>query len=259
MDRQQEILELENEANRADAESRKLLTELETEYGDIREIQSVPHPLTQENVGENEEVAAEIVGSVAHATAVWEGEKLAKESRIEIAKQKKATELRRRIEALNISVMEKLSRVNMLRGEIATAALLADVPTQNGKENKLKHEALRQAVKAASDADRPAAQQKLNNFEIKMHLIDIFKRFNSTAAEFGAVMAELRAFYDDSTLSDSLQTELTSCAKFAVHPLSCTTAIPRVYFADQEMPHENDGLSATVKANYYYHCSQILS
>ena len=147
----------------------------------------------------------------------------------------------------------------MIRNEIARDELLSGVPTADVKLNKLKLEKLRQAVKNASDADRQAAQKRLNNFEIKMRLVEIYKRFNSTAEEFGKVMAELRAFYDDSTLSDSLQTELTSCAKFAVHPLSCTTAIPRVYFADQEMPHENDGLSATVKANYHYHASTILS
>jgi hypothetical protein len=259
MDKQAEIQVLETQANEADHESRKLLTELETQFGDIREIQSVPHPLTQENVGENEEVAAEIVGSVAHATAVWEGEKLDKIARIDMAKTRRATELRRRIEALNLAVMQKCARVNQLRNEIARDELLSGVPTADVKLNKLKLEKLRQAVKNASDADRQAAQKRLNNFEIKMRLVEIYKRFNSTAEEFGKVMAELRAFYDDSTLSDSLQTELTSCAKFAVHPLSCTTAIPRVYFADQEMPHENDGLSATVKANYYYHCSQILS
>ena len=259
MDRQQEILELETQANQADAESRKLLTELETQYGDIREVPHIPHPLTQENVGENEAIADEIVNQTTAATAVWECEKLAKESRVEMEKNRRATELRRKIEKLNLEVMEKMTRVNMIRNAIARDELLANVPTANVKENKLKLETLRQQVKAATDETRAAAQKQLCNFEIKMRLVEIFKRFNLTAVEFGKVMQELRDFFSDSTLSDALQTELTSCAKFAIHPLSCTTAIPRVYFADEVMPHENDGLFATVKANYHYHASTILS
>ena len=259
MDKLQEIQVLETQANQADAESRALLKELETGFGDIREVPHIPHPLTQENVGGNEAIADEIVTQTSAATAVWESEKLAKESRIETQKNKRATELRRRIEALNLEVMQKCARVNQLRGEIATAALLADVPTQNVKENKLKLETLRQAVRTATDETRAAVQKRLVFFEVKQNLIDIFKRFNTAGAEFGKVMQELRDFFSDSTLSDALQTELTSCAKFAIHPLSCTTAIPRVYFADQEMPHENDGLFATVKANYHYHASSILS
>ena len=255
MDKQSEILELETQANQADAESRALLKELETEYGDIREVEHHPHPITEEQVGDDPEVAQAIDG----ASAKYDAEKLAKISRIDMQKIRRASELRRRIEALNLEVMQKCARVNQLRGEIATAALLADVPTQNVKENKLKLETLRQAVRTATDETRAAVQKRLVFFEVKQNLIDIFKRFNTAGAEFGKVMQELRDFFSDSTLSDALQTELSNCAKFAIHPLSCTTAIPRVYFADQEMPHENDGLFATVKANYHYHASSILS
>jgi len=259
MDRQQEIQVLETQANRADAESRKLLTELETQYGDIREVPHIPHPLTQENVGENEAIADEIVTQTSAATAVWECEKLAKESRIEMEKTRRATELRRKIEKLNLEVMEKMTRVNMIRNAIARDELLSGVPTADTKLNKLKLEKLRQAVKAASDETRAAAQKQLCNFEIKMRLVEIFKRFNLTAVEFGKVMQELRDFFSDPTISDNLNTELTSCAKFAIHPLSCTTAIPRVFFADETMQGENDGLFPTVKANYHYHASSILS
>jgi len=259
MDKLQEIQVLGTQADAADAESRALLKELETGFGDIREVPHIPHPLTQENVGENEAIADEIVSQTTAATAVWECEKLAKESRVEMAKTRRASELRRKIESLNLEVMEKMTRVNMIRNAIARDELLSGVPTADVKLNKLKLEKLRQAVKAASDETRQATQKRLNNFEIKMRLVEIFKRFNSTAAEFGAVMAELRAFYDDSTLSDSLNTELTSCAKFAVHPLSTTTAISKIFFADENMQGENDGLFATVKANYHYHASSILS
>jgi len=255
MDKQSEILELETQANRADAESRKLLTELETQFGDIREVPHIPHPITEEQVGDDPEVAQEIDA----ASARYDTEMLAKISRIDMAKNKRATELRRKIERLNLEVMEKMTRVNVIRNAIARDELLANVPTANVKENKLKLETLRQAVRTATDETRAATQKRLVFFEVKQNLIDIFKEFNETGAAFGAVMEKLRDFFSDSTLSDALQTELTSCAKFAVHPLSTTTAISKIFFADENMQGETDGLFATVKANYHYHASSILS